>query len=156
MGSFSWLLGSWLQVFPAVVAFYEHTCRADRMQTTWGQKLKRYAPFWVLTGFYLLGRAALMGGLIPTVKRASLPWGRTILSSFALFNDYMNKLVWPGHAALFDTFHPSAGITDWQVLCGAAWASLPEAGPGGGPVGFCAAINEMATSTTPAIPFVPN
>lgn len=109
-------------VFPAVVAFYEHACRADRTQTTWTQKLARYAPFGLLAGFYLGCRVALMGGLVPKLQRASLPWGRTILSSFALFNDYMNKLVWPGHAALFDTFHPSVGLTDWGVLCGAAWA----------------------------------
>lgn len=111
-------------VFPAVVTFYEHTCRADRPQTTWAQKFKRYAPFWLLAGIYLACRVALMGGLVPKLQRASLPWGRAILSSFALFNEYMNKLVWPGHAALFDTFHPSVSMTDWQVLCGAAWAIL--------------------------------
>ena len=110
--------------FPVVVTFYEHTCRADRAQTSLAQKFKRYAPFWLMTGFYLGCRVALMGGLIPKLQRAALPWGRAILSSFALFNDYMNKLVWPGHAALFDTFHPSVSILDWQVLCGAAWAML--------------------------------
>jgi protein O-mannosyl-transferase len=108
--------------FPVVVTFYEHVCRADRTQTRWAQKLKRYAPFWLMTGFYLGCRVVLMGGLVPRVRRASLPWGQTILSSFSLFNEYMNKLIWPGHAALFDTFHPSVSVTDWQVLCGAAWA----------------------------------
>jgi tetratricopeptide (TPR) repeat protein len=111
-------------VFPAVVTFYEHTCRADRSQTSWAQKLKRYAPLWLMTGFYLGCRVVLMGGLVPRVRRASLPWGHTILSSFALFNDYMNKLFWPGHAALFDTFHASVSVTDWRVLCGAGWALL--------------------------------
>jgi Flp pilus assembly protein TadD len=111
-------------VFPVVVTFYEHTCRADRTQTSWTQKLKRYAPLWFMTGFYLGCRVALMGGLVPKLQRASLPWGRTILSSFALFNDYMTKLFWPGQAALYDTFHASVSVTDWRVLCGAAWAFL--------------------------------
>lgn len=111
-------------VFPAVITFYEYTCRGDRAQTTWTQKLGRYAPFWLVTGFYLGCRVVLMGGLVPRVQRASLPWGSTILSSFALFNEYMTKLVWPGHAALFDTFYPSVSVTDWRVLCGVAWALL--------------------------------
>lgn len=108
--------------FPVIATFYEHACRADRAQTSFAQKLKRYAPLWLVTGFYLASRVALMGGLVPKLQRASLPWGRAILSSFGLFNEYMNKMVWPGHAALFDTFHPSASIFDWAVLCGAAWA----------------------------------
>jgi protein O-mannosyl-transferase len=110
--------------FPVVVTFYEHFCRADRAETSWAQKFKRYAPFWLMTGFYLGSRVTLMGSLVPKLQRASLPWGRAILSSFALFNEYMNKLIWPGHAALFDTFYPSVRITDWRVLCGAAWALL--------------------------------
>jgi Tfp pilus assembly protein PilF len=108
--------------FPVIATFYEHACRADRAQTSFAQKLKRYAPLWLVAGFYLASRVALMGGLVPKLQRASLPWGHAILSSFALFNEYMNKLVWPGHAALFDTFHSSASVVDWAVLCGAAWA----------------------------------
>ena len=110
--------------FPVIATFYEHACRADRAQTSFAQKVKRYGPLWLVTGFYLASRVALMGGLIPKLQRASLPWGRAILSSFALFNEYMNKLVWPGHAALFDTFHPSVSVFDGPVLCGAAWAVL--------------------------------
>ncbi len=108
--------------FPVIATFYEHTCRADRARTSFAQKFKRYAPLWLVAGFYLGSRVALMGGLVPKLQRASLPWGRAILSSLALFNEYMNKLVWPGRAALFDTFHPSASVLDWAVLCGAAWA----------------------------------
>jgi protein O-mannosyl-transferase len=108
--------------FPAIATFYEHACRADRTQTSFSQKLNRYAPLWLVTGFYLASRTVLMGGLVPKLQRASLPWGRAILSSFALFNQYMNKLVWPGRTASFDTFHPSVSAFDWPVLCGAAWA----------------------------------
>jgi protein O-mannosyl-transferase len=108
--------------FPVIATFYEHACRADRARTSFAQKLTRYAPLWLVTGFYLASRVALMGGLVPKLQRVSLPWGRAILSSFALFNEYMDKLVWPGRAALFDTFHPSASVFDWAVLCGAAWA----------------------------------
>ena len=108
--------------FPVIATFYEHACRADRARTSFAQKLKRYAPLWLVAGFYLASRIALMGGLVPKLQRASLPWGRAILSSFALSNEYMNKLVWPGRAALFDTFHSSVSMFDWAVLCGAAWA----------------------------------
>jgi tetratricopeptide (TPR) repeat protein len=107
--------------FPAIATFYEHMCRPDRARTSWSKKLQRYAPLWVMTIIYLGCRVALMGGLVPTMKRGSLPWKETILSSFALFNEYMDKLVWAGRSALFDTFHPSVSITDWQVLCGMAW-----------------------------------
>ena len=110
--------------FPALATFYEHSCRPDRSQTSFAQKLKRYAPLWLVAGFYLAARVVLMGGLVPKLQRAGLPWGHAILSSFALFNQYMNKLVWPGQAALFDTFRPSVGATDLNVLCGAAWAGL--------------------------------
>jgi tetratricopeptide (TPR) repeat protein len=108
--------------FPVIATFYEHTCRADRARTSFAEKFKRYAPLWLVAGFYLASRVALMGGLVPKLQRAGLPWGRAIFSSFALFNEYMYKLVWPGHAALFDTFRPSASVFDWAVLCGAAWA----------------------------------
>jgi protein O-mannosyl-transferase len=111
-------------VFPAIATFYEHACRPDRQRTSFVEKLKRYAPLWVVAAFYLVSRVILMGGLVPKLQRAGLPWGRAILSSFALFNEYMSKLVWPGRAALFDTFHPSVSVLDWAVLCGAAWVAF--------------------------------
>jgi protein O-mannosyl-transferase len=110
--------------FPAIVTFYEHACRPDRAQTSWLTKLKRYAPLWLMVLVYLSCRVALMGGLVPTMRRGKLPLKETVLSSFALFNEYMNKLVWAGRSALFDTFHASVSAADWQVLCGVAWALL--------------------------------
>jgi protein O-mannosyl-transferase len=110
--------------FPAIATFYEHFCRPDRERTSWSQKFKRYAPLWLMTVIYLATRTLLLGGLVPTMRRANLPWRATILSSLALFNEYMNKLVWAGRSALFDTFHPSVSVADSHVLCGAAWALL--------------------------------
>src|ERR1700735_1289934 len=84
--------------FPAIATFYEHACRPDRAQTNWLTKLKRYTPLWLMVFVYLGSRVALMGGLVPTMRRGKLPWKETILSSFALFNEYMNKLVWAGRS----------------------------------------------------------
>jgi Flp pilus assembly protein TadD len=107
--------------FPLIATFYEYACRPDRDRRSWTQKLTRCAPLWVLTGCDLAARVVFIGGLVPKLQRPTLTWGRTILSSFSLFNDYMNKLVWPVRPALFDSFYPSVSPLDPAVLGGAAW-----------------------------------
>jgi Flp pilus assembly protein TadD len=108
-------------MFPAVATAYEHFFRPDRATTTWGQKLWRYSPLWLLTGLYLYGRIQFMGQLVPSPLRAQLSWFSTLLSGVSLLGQYMNKLVWPATLSIFHPFAPSTSPFDFDVLVGAAW-----------------------------------
>lgn len=107
--------------FPIIAMFYEHFLRADRAATNWIVKLGRYAPLWVLTGFYLSVRVLLIGGLVPKLQRPQLSWPSTILSSVSLFGEYMNKLVSPVRLVMFYPFVPTGSIFDPSFIAGAAW-----------------------------------
>jgi protein O-mannosyl-transferase len=107
--------------FPVLMMVFEHFLAPDRESfTAWG-KAKRYIPLWGLMVVYLISRVLFIGGIVPRVERARLPWGTTLRSSVSLFGQYMNKLVWPSELSIFHTVRFTWSVRDPDFLAGAGW-----------------------------------
>jgi tetratricopeptide (TPR) repeat protein len=107
-------------MFAPLAVVFEHMCAKDRQQTTFFQKIIRYAPLCVLGIGYLLLRVALFGKLAPVLQRPQLTWPQTIDSAFALVSQYTRLLFWPSRLSAFHVFHPSTSLFDGPVLAGVA------------------------------------
>jgi Flp pilus assembly protein TadD len=107
--------------FPIIAAAYQHFFAEDRTQTTRSEKIRRYAPIWIVAAIYLTARIGFMGSLIPRLQRPRLPWSQAILSSVTLAGDYLNKLVWPVKLSALYSFVPTTSWRDPGFIAGAAW-----------------------------------
>jgi tetratricopeptide (TPR) repeat protein len=105
---------------PAVVTVYEHFCRADRRETIWMAKLRRYGGFWITALLYLAVRGAVLGGFAPTRQHVDIGTFDTVLTAVALIGRYAAKLVWPAPLVAFYPFQKSASLFDPAVLLGIA------------------------------------
>jgi len=103
---------------PLVATVYEHAYREDAHETSWRQKVTRYAALWLVALVYLLFRVRFFGSLIPGVKFARVTWYQAFLSAFALAGHYLGKLLWPVHLSAFYVFHKSASMLDPRVIAG--------------------------------------
>jgi tetratricopeptide (TPR) repeat protein len=103
---------------PLLATIYEHFYRGDRAETTWLQKLARYALLWLLAGAYLLFRMRFFGALAPVLQISDLTWYQTLLSAVALVGQYVWKLIWPAHLCAFYVFRRSTTLLDPRVLAG--------------------------------------
>ena len=113
---------------PVLAMLYEHFFRDDRAQTTRVQKLRRYAPLWVLAAVYLVIRARYLGGFAPLVSLPKFGAKEVAISALALFGHYCWKLVWPFQLCAYYVFpidmralHPWAlgGIAALAICVGA-------------------------------------
>jgi tetratricopeptide (TPR) repeat protein len=104
---------------PLLALIYEHFYRGDRGETTWGQKLRRYAPLWLVCLGYTLLRTWVMGTFVhpPGINLLSTP--EVVLSAVALVGEYIAVLFWPVHLSAFYPFQASTSLLDWRVLGGA-------------------------------------
>ncbi len=74
--------------------------------------------FFVLVAVYLGLRVWFMGGLVPRLQKPEVSWPVAFLSSVSLFNEYMNKLIWPGRLMISYSFIPSVSLLDPRCTCG--------------------------------------
>jgi protein O-mannosyl-transferase len=103
---------------PVLVTIFEHFYRSDRARTTWGQKLTRYAGFWVTAVFYLMLRTLSVGRLSPAALHSDISWRETIFTSLALIGHYAAMLFWPAPLVAFYSFHKSVSFSEPQVWLG--------------------------------------
>jgi Tfp pilus assembly protein PilF len=103
---------------PLVATIYEHVYRGDRLQTTRGQKLSRYAPLWLLALAYLPVRTHSLGGFAPEIKFQGMSQYELLLSAVALTGQYLGKLLWPVDLFAFYVFQKSTTFFDVRVLLG--------------------------------------
>ena len=82
---------------PFLAAFFEHTCREDRSQTSWVLKLRRYAAFWLLLIAYILFRVRVLGAFVPTPQRPHISYNQVFFTAIALLGQYLEKMIWPVH-----------------------------------------------------------
>jgi tetratricopeptide (TPR) repeat protein len=67
---------------------------------------KRYIPFIVLSGIYLLVRYYALGSVVPRESYADLSNYQFIINIFPLFREYLTSLLWPFNLNFWHTFHP--------------------------------------------------
>jgi Flp pilus assembly protein TadD len=104
---------------PLLATLYEHGYRPERQQTPGLQKAFRYAPFWLLTGLYLVLRTRALGSFAP-VRALKLADYQIAASALALTGHYLAKLVWPAKLCAYYVFHPAWNPLAPEVLAGAA------------------------------------
>ncbi len=105
---------------PVLTVIFEHFYRDDRAMTTAWEKISRYAPLWAMAALYFGVRSIVMGGVTSIVLRPNLSLYGAGLSAIALAGQYLGKLIWPAHLAMFHVFHASEHLTDSAVLLGLA------------------------------------
>jgi Flp pilus assembly protein TadD len=105
-------------MLPVLATIYEHWYRGDRAETTWGQKLLRYGPLWLVDLGYAIARVRIFGEFArpPGLHPLSLP--QVLLSALTLIGEYFALLLFPVRLSALYVFHASTRI-DWHVLAGA-------------------------------------
>ncbi len=105
----------------AVLAvIYEHFYRNDRARTTWGEKVSRYGPLWLLLFGYLIVRVRFMGSLAHPTGWERMTPSETLFSAVALSGQYFSKLLWPANLSAFYAFQPSSSFFLAPVMAGVA------------------------------------
>jgi hypothetical protein len=107
-------------MLPLLAAAYEHFYRPDRSVTSLRQKLRRYAPLFLLGAAYVAFRALALGGFAPSVSRPEMSASAVLLSALALLGQYFWKLIWPLHLSAFYVFHESGHFGEPPVVAGMA------------------------------------
>jgi protein O-mannosyl-transferase len=74
--------------------------------------LKRYIPYFLVTGAYFLLRFHALGGIAPQKRHADLDTFQLFINIFPLFTQYLEKLLFPVNLNAFHVFHPIASIFD--------------------------------------------
>jgi len=99
---------------------YEHFVRDDHGQSSFRQKLSRYAPICLAALGYLILRRFLFGNLAPVLQHPDVGIRQSVYSALSLVNTYAHLLFWPTHLSAFHTFHASARLADPGVMPGLA------------------------------------
>jgi tetratricopeptide (TPR) repeat protein len=73
-------------------------------------RIKRYIPYVVVSGIYLLVRYYALGGFAPGKFYPGLSTYQFIINIFPLFRDYLTSLLWPFNLNFWPTFHPIKSI----------------------------------------------
>jgi tetratricopeptide (TPR) repeat protein len=103
---------------PLLAAVYEHLYRADREETSPAQKVRRYAPLWLLAVAYLLFRVRVLGALSLGVQAKTLTWYKTLLSAIVLLGQYLRNVLWPVDLRLFCPLLTPSSVFDLAVVGG--------------------------------------
>ena len=105
---------------PLLAAVYEHFFRDDRVETSFGQKLRRYGILWVLPVIYVVLRIHYLHGFAPSLERPEFGKFALTISAFALMGQYCWKLLWPVKLCAYYLFPADVTTLYPQAMWGAA------------------------------------
>jgi len=105
-------------IFPFLATIFEHFYRSDRSETTWTQKIARYAGLWITLVLYIVLRVVAVGQLIPSQLHAEVSRPEAVFSALALIGQYARKLIWPVPLIAFYPFQKSTSLLEPAVLFG--------------------------------------
>ena len=74
--------------------------------------IKRYIPYIVVSGIYLLVRYHALGSFAPLESYANLSTYQFIINVFPLFREYLTSLLWPFNLNFWHTFHPISTLSE--------------------------------------------
>lgn len=80
--------------------------------------VKRYLPYMVILGIYLLVRSSIIGGLAPVKAHGELSTYQYVINVFPLFGQYLGKLLFPANLNAFYTLYPIFSIGEMKGLIG--------------------------------------
>lgn len=107
-------------MLPALATVYEHFYRQDRNETTFLQKVSRYAVLWLISVAYILFRMRMFGSFAPIIGHADVTRYEAFLSGFGLVGQYIKELFWPVRLCAYYPFHASTTLMDPRVYGGIA------------------------------------
>jgi len=105
-------------LFPILVTAYEHFWSRQAGSTRFGEKVRHYTGFWVAAGVYLAIRVRFLGAIAPVPPLRPVTTKEVVFTAFALFGQYMRKLVWPFPLIAYYPTHKSASWHEPRVLLG--------------------------------------
>jgi protein O-mannosyl-transferase len=122
VGSFALTIFSKEQALtlPLLAMLYEHFFRADRAETNFWQKMRRYGDFWLMDLAYVLFRIERLGAFAPQIQLSRLGWYPSFLSALALVGQYLGKLFWPVQLCAYYVFQRGTSVFEPRVLAGIA------------------------------------
>lgn len=89
---------------PIILIVYDYLMK--KLDATIFVRIKRYLPYVVVSGIYLLARYYALGSFAPIASYADLSTYESIINVFPLFREYLTSLLWPFNLNLWHTFHP--------------------------------------------------
>lgn len=108
-------------MLPVIVIVYD-LCfwpEEDRMY----YRLKRYAPYFLVAGFYLILRFNALGGLTQVRRHAELSNYEYLINVFPLFGLYLQKLLVPLGLNAFHAFSPINSLSEVKGVLSVAAAA---------------------------------
>jgi len=109
---------------PVLMVIYEHFLRADTT-ARFGERLSRYLPCFVLSGFYIVVHLAAIGHPSSVAPPSRMPLRESLIFGFTQLGEYAGKLIWPQHLSYSWKFHAPLSWQDPAVVLGilfALWA----------------------------------
>ena len=95
---------------PFILIGYDYAMRKEKVYST--AFLKKYIPYFVIAGVYLIMRFHALGDFAPRRVHAELTNFEYIINIFPLFTQYLEKLVLPINLNAFYVFHPISSLSE--------------------------------------------
>ena len=95
---------------PIILIVYDYLMK--KMDDTLPSGIKRYIPYVVVSGIYLLVRHNALGNFAPMKSYTELSTYQLIINIFPLFREYLTSLLWPFNLNFWPTFHPIYSIVE--------------------------------------------
>jgi tetratricopeptide (TPR) repeat protein len=103
---------------------YDYSFKRDSVLSfkpgTFYPLVKRYLPYLVMAGIYLILRTNAIGGLIPSKAHAGLSGYKYFINVFPLFAQYLGKLILPVNLNAAYVFHPIHSLLEWKGIMAVA------------------------------------
>ncbi len=93
---------------PVILAAHDWTLRKDTSSLP--LSLKRYVPYGVVAGIYLIVRFYVLGGQAPIKSYIELNTPQLFINIFPLFSHYLEKLLFPINLNIWHVFHPISSL----------------------------------------------
>ncbi len=93
---------------PVILIVYDYLLK--KSDETLFVRSKRYLPYVVVSGIYLLARHYALGRFAPVEFYPDLSTYGSIINILPLFREYLTSLLWPFNLNLWHTFHPISSL----------------------------------------------
>jgi hypothetical protein len=97
-------------MLPVILFAYDHGFNRKR-KMLYGY-LKRYSPYFIAVGCYLVMRVNALGSFAPSNNHPELTGYQYFINIFPLFAQYLEKLILPLDLNVFHTLHPISSILE--------------------------------------------
>jgi tetratricopeptide (TPR) repeat protein len=97
-------------ILPVLLVPYDYAFRPGRPRLA--GVAKRYGPFVLATGAYLVIRLSVLPAFAPIRRHASLTMSQYLINVFPLFTEYLGKLLLPTNLNAYHVLHPI--LTLWS------------------------------------------